>query len=469
MRIDTRRHVVLAALKVWDVIVFVLCAAFALGSSGSQVSVLTSPSRYVFWLLASCLAWHYALVHVQVYRSRRLSRTLQTMEILFGVSLGTSCAGGLAVVLSVDAITISVLIDTWALAIALTIVSRLVLQRLLYSLRERGRNLRFAIIIGSGARTRQVVEQLKEPNAGYRLIGYVDDRKDTFLTGTHGLRYLGTLNDLPSALAAQVVDEAFVTLPLRSYYDGISRAIQDCETQGVPVRMPLDIFKPSISAQFVDSLEGTPIVSFEPSPVSLGYLFTKRLIDVVVSAFALVVAVPLFVVVAVMIKMDSPGPAFFVQRRVGLNKRLFPLIKFRTMHVNSEAVMEELTHRNEAGGPVFKIRNDPRVTTVGRFLRRMSIDELPQLINVLLGHMSLVGPRPLPLRDVAGFTVDWQRRRFSVRPGVTCLWQINGRSSISFDQWMELDMLYIDRRSLMLDLKILLQTIPAVLKKTGAY
>ena len=153
----------------------------------------------------------------------------------------------------------------------------------------------------------------------------------------------------------------------------------------------------------------------------------------------------------------------------GMNKRLFPMLKFRTMHVNSEAMQSQLEHLNDADGPVFKIHDDPRVTRFGRFLRKSSIDELPQLFNVLVGHMSLVGPRPLPLRDVERFKLDWQRRRFSVRPGITCLWQVCGRSSIQFDQWMELDMLYIDRRSLLLDLKILLQTIPAILKKTGAY
>ena len=172
---------------------------------------------------------------------------------------------------------------------------------------------------------------------------------------------------------------------------------------------------------------------------------------------------------AILIKLDSPGPVFFVQKRVGMNKRQFPLIKLRTMHMNSEAMQEQLEHCNEAAGAVFKIRDDPRVTSLGRSLRRWSIDELPQLFNVLIGHMSLVGPRPLPLRDVERFELDWQRRRFSARPGITCLWQVGGRSSLGFDEWMELDLRYIDSRSLLLDLKILWRTIPAVLHKTGAY
>jgi len=157
-----------------------------------------------------------------------------------------------------------------------------------------------------------------------------------------------------------------------------------------------------------------------------------------------------------------------VQHRVGLNKRRFRLYKFRTMVVDAEAQLPALEHRNEASGPVFKIRNDPRLTRVGHFLRESSLDELPQLVNVIKGDMSLVGPRPLPVRDYRGFTQDWHRRRFSVRPGITCLWQVNGRSGVAFDQWMKLDMEYIDHWSLMLDMKILLKTIPAVLRRTGA-
>jgi lipopolysaccharide/colanic/teichoic acid biosynthesis glycosyltransferase len=172
--------------------------------------------------------------------------------------------------------------------------------------------------------------------------------------------------------------------------------------------------------------------------------------------------------VALFIKITSPGPVFFVQERIGLNKRRFMLIKFRTMVVDAERKIHELEHLNEVKGPAFKIKNDPRITRIGRFLRKASIDELPQLINVLKGDMSLVGPRPLPIRDYNGFDEDWHRRRFSVQPGITCLWQCNGRSNVSFDRWMQLDMEYIDNWSLWLDFKILAMTIPAVLRGSGA-
>jgi exopolysaccharide biosynthesis polyprenyl glycosylphosphotransferase len=197
-------------------------------------------------------------------------------------------------------------------------------------------------------------------------------------------------------------------------------------------------------------------------------LFFKRLLDIIGSSILLILFTPVFLILAILVKLDSPGPAFFAQPRVGLNKRKFTMYKIRTMVPNAEKLQMDLERFNEAEGPVFKIKQDPRITRLGRYLRKASIDELPQLLNVLKGDMSLVGPRPLPLRDYQGFDQDWLRRRFSVRPGMTCLWQVNGRSSISFGRWMELDIQYIDNWSLWLDLKILAKTVPAVFAGSGA-
>jgi exopolysaccharide biosynthesis polyprenyl glycosylphosphotransferase len=194
----------------------------------------------------------------------------------------------------------------------------------------------------------------------------------------------------------------------------------------------------------------------------------KRVLDIVFSVILLVLLAPVFVVVAVLIQLYTPGPVLFRQERIGLNKRRFLIFKFRTMVRNAEKMMAELESHNEVSGPVFKIKKDPRITPIGRVLRRTSIDELPQLFNVLKGDMSLVGPRPLPVRDYEGFSEDWQRRRFSVRPGITCLWQVSGRSALPFEQWMKLDLQYMDEWSLWLDIKILAQTVSAVLKGTGA-
>jgi exopolysaccharide biosynthesis polyprenyl glycosylphosphotransferase len=194
----------------------------------------------------------------------------------------------------------------------------------------------------------------------------------------------------------------------------------------------------------------------------------KRILDITLSFTLIVLLTPLLLAVAALIKFTSAGPIFFLQERLGLNKRRFLIYKFRTMVPGAEQRLAELESLNEASGPVFKIKNDPRITPLGKFLRRTSIDELPQLFNVLKGDMSLVGPRPLPVRDYQGFNQDWQRRRFSIQPGLTCLWQVAGRSSIPFEQWMQLDLQYMDEWSLWLDLKILARTIPAVVKGSGA-
>lgn len=197
-------------------------------------------------------------------------------------------------------------------------------------------------------------------------------------------------------------------------------------------------------------------------------LAVKRLIDIVVSLIAILVLIPLSLVVAVAIKLDSKGPVLFKQARVGRNGGLFTLYKFRSMHENADQIKQSLGDMNEAQGPVFKIKHDPRITKVGAFIRKTSLDELPQFINVLRGEMSLVGPRPPLPQEVEKYT-DYQRGRLAVKPGLTCLWQVQGRSSVSFDRWVELDLEYIRRQSILLDLSIMVKTIPAVLKGTGAW
>jgi exopolysaccharide biosynthesis polyprenyl glycosylphosphotransferase len=218
----------------------------------------------------------------------------------------------------------------------------------------------------------------------------------------------------------------------------------------------------------VDQFEGEYFLTLHTGTIEGWPAVVKRAIDIALSLTLIILLAPLFLIVALLIKTTSPGPVFFLQERLGLNKRRFRICKFRTMDPDAEAKMAELEDFNEVDGPAFKIKDDPRITPIGGFLRNKSIDELPQFFNVLKGDMSLVGPRPLPVRDYEGFDQDWQRRRFSIRPGITCLWQVNGRSNVSFDRWMELDMQYIDQWSLLLDLKILLKTVPAVLKGSGA-
>ena len=197
-------------------------------------------------------------------------------------------------------------------------------------------------------------------------------------------------------------------------------------------------------------------------------LILKRIFDILASGITLIFLLPIFAIIGMFIKLDSKGPVFFIQERLGINKRPFKLYKFRTMVPDAEAKINDLEHLNETQGPTFKIKNDPRIISIGKFLRKTSIDELPQLLNVIKGDISLVGPRPLPNRDYKGFEKDRHCRRFSVKPGITCTWQISGRSGITFDKWMEMDLEYIDKWNMFMDFKILLKTIPAALMGRGA-
>jgi exopolysaccharide biosynthesis polyprenyl glycosylphosphotransferase len=230
----------------------------------------------------------------------------------------------------------------------------------------------------------------------------------------------------------------------------------------------VDLFNVPFLRRDIGSLFGYPLVHFEQTVDHLEWTIFKRLFDVIVSSLALVMFMPVFLIVGVVIKGTSPGPVFFRQTRCGLNGRRFTLYKFRTMVVDADARLQELMASNEMSGPAFKMNNDPRLTPVGHILRRYSLDELPQLWNVLRGDMSLVGPRPPLDREVAQYE-NWHRRRLSMRPGLTCLWQVSGRNTISqFDEWMRLDLNYIENWSFWLDLKILLKTVPVVVSGAGA-
>jgi len=247
-----------------------------------------------------------------------------------------------------------------------------------------------------------------------------------------------------------------------------SRIIDECENQGILVRHLSIFFDTKLANSKEKYFEDESFVFHDTSSMEGWQVPIKAILDKILSLILLLFLSPLFLFTAILIKITSAGPVFFVQERVGLNKRLFRVYKFRTMVKDAEQKQAKLENLNEVMGAAFKIKNDPRITKVGRILRKTSIDEFPQIINVLKGDMSLVGPRPLPVRDYNGFSEDWQRRRFSVRPGITCLWQVNGRHNVTFDEWMELDLEYIDKWSLLLDLSILIKTIPAVLRGSGA-
>ncbi len=324
------------------------------------------------------------------------------------------------------------------------------------------------LVIGTGSRAVNAVNALNEHSEwGAQIIGYLDNPKETHTPKISHDNLLGRIEDIREVLKNNVVDEVIVAVP-RSMINQISMIFSACEEEGVKLRLMADIYDFNIARMQLDLIGDTPLLSFEPVSQNANELLLKRLFDIIMVLMVMPILLLVTLVVAIAIKMDSPGPVFFTQRRVGFRKRLFPMIKFRSMYIDAEERLKEIEHLNEAEGPIFKISNDPRVTRVGKFIRKTSIDELPQLFNVFLGHMSLVGPRPMSIRDVDLFDKSVQRKRFSVVPGLTGLWQVSGRSNLPFDKWLELDLTYIDHWSFKLDMTILIKTIPVILKGEGA-
>ncbi len=274
--------------------------------------------------------------------------------------------------------------------------------------------------------------------------------------------------DLPRLLH-ETSANAVLVAPRQIVFGEIEEAIQACELEGVEVWLLADFFQTRLSQTSVDELSGRPVLVFRTGPEASWQALLKTGIDFAGALLLLLITAIPMAIAAILVRISSPGPIFFRQERAGLNGHPFTMLKFRTMVSNAEQLKQELQRLNEMTGPVFKVTNDPRVTRVGRFLRRWSLDELPQLFNVLRGEMSLVGPRPLPVDEVQRFDDPADRRRLSVRPGLTCLWQISGRNDVSdFKEWVRLDLQYIDNWSLLLDLKILVLTLPAVVSGAGA-
>lgn len=343
-----------------------------------------------------------------------------------------------------------------------------VLQYYRKSIRS-GRNLLHVLVIGSRDRARELTRALRKQSLwGVEIIGYLDPDPNSVGGDVDGIPIIGSVDNITECLKNNVVDEVIIAIP-RSLLTDVEPLVEACEEEGIPLRFMADVFNVQVARISLIQAGNIPLLTLEPVAQDENQLFLKRMFDIIVTLLGMPLVLPIMAITAILIKLDSPGPIFFVQQRVGLRKHLFPMFKFRSMHVDAEAELEKIEHLNEAEGPIFKITNDPRITRVGRFIRKTSIDELPQLFNVLRGEMSLVGPRPMSIRDVDRFDKGIQRKRFSVKPGITCLWQISGRSNLPFDKWLELDLRYIENWSFTLDLKILLKTPAAVLTADGAH
>ncbi len=471
-----RRRILAIGLKSGDLLMmsaaFVFASDFVSGSMslGRFLAMRIRVSNFtVFFLLL--FLWHFVFTLHGMYRSARLSsRWTKTRQAVQATSWGTLGLLNIAFLFHLRLATPRFFAVFWLAATGLTIAYRSLVRLLLGYARRGGRNLRNLLIVGTNARAAAFARKIAtRPGLGYRVLGFVDEEwSGTSEFRRSGNQVIALPDRLVEFLRSNVVDEVVIALPMGSAYQRAQRIIATCEEQGVIVRFLSDLFPLKHAHATVEMFEDEPVVTIWSGTMEGWPSLLKRAVDVALSGMLLLVLSPLLLAIALLVKSTSRGPVFFTQQRIGLHKRRFLVHKFRTMEVDAENRLAELAHLNEVSGPVFKIRRDPRLTALGAFLRQASLDELPQLFDVLAGDMSLVGPRPLPVRDYEGFAHDWHRRRFSVRPGITCLWQVNGRSILPFEKWMELDMQYIDHWSLWLDLKILLQTIPAVFKGSGA-
>lgn len=357
----------------------------------------------------------------------------------------------------------------------LLILEKLLLFYTIGEMRKQGRNCKKALVVGTGELASDFVETTeKYPEWGLKVIGFLAEkhteehaRQNGEASSISQKRVLGFYEDLISILHEHIVEEVVFALPSKDLNTARDMLIL-CEQEGVQVRLVSDFFRTMIAKLHINEMHGIPILTFSTSPKKEWQRFIKRVVDVFASGVALVTLSSVFLIIAALVKFTSDGPVFYEWNVIGFNKIPFKGYKFRSMTKDADKLKEKLLEQNEMNGPVFKVKNDPRITPVGRFLRKFSLDELPQLWSVLKGDMSLVGPRPCLQTELPHFE-SWHRRKFSVMSGLTCLWQVNGRNDIkAFDEWAKMDLEYIDNWSLWLDFKILLKTVPVVLLGKGA-
>jgi len=421
-----------------------------------------------FLIILILLVWFFFLHKQGAYSYQRFTSFSTELKIIFNSSLY-----GILIILSI------IFIFRWdyiprsliALFLFVNTISLVCEKYLLFyaakMIRAKGLNRKRVLIVGSGRNSKKVIGVIKERlNWGLDIVGYLrEDGNDNDLLAEE-LECLGTFADIKQVLHSIQIDEVIVAISAKRM-SSLVDILKICEIEGVQTRIISDFlgkFSKNIRADVVYDL---PIISIYTTTDDWR-LLVKLVFDFVVATTLLIILSPLILVITILIKISSPGPVFYAWKVIGLNKKAFTGYKFRSMIEQADSLKSTLLQENEMSGPVFKITDDPRITKIGRILRKYSLDELPQLLSVIKGDMSLVGPRP-PLESEFDEFDSWHRRKLSVKPGLTCLWQINGRSDITeFNTWAKLDLEYIDNWSLFLDFKILLKTIPVVLFGKGA-
>ena len=354
------------------------------------------------------------------------------------------------------------------LSFVFILAEKAIIYSVMHSVRKRGYNQQRLLIVGTGKRAANFIRKIKNhPEWGLMIIGAIDDEPSLGIERVDGVKVIGSLKNLTKILHSYAIDEVIFVVPrLRLHY--MEDAIHKCEIEGVRVTISVDLFDLKIAKSYQTELEGIPLLTFKTTLPSESDLFIKRTLDIIISGIVLLIFSPLFLIISALIKLTSRGPVLYKQERIGMNGRRFTMYKFRTMKLGADEQLSNVDVYEEIYEPQWKEKKINYITPIGRIFRKFSLDELPQLFNVFWGHMSLVGPRPMTPEQVQQYK-NWHRRRFSMRPGLTCLWQVNGRRNIKFKEWMEMDLEYLDDWSLWLDIKILVKTIPAVLFGTGAY
>lgn len=426
----------------------------------SNKNLALTVSMVPIWLMLLTFLGAY-----QDFRTRPFRKEL--IIILKSAALSVVVFGSIFFILQMK-MTSRLFIGIFTVTTALgLIIEKRLFSNLLDRIHEHGFNQINLLIVGTGRRAQDFIRMVKDhSNWGLRIVGLIDDEHGMYGKEIEGYRVLGRLKDIPFILHRKVIDRVIFVVP-RLWLHRLDDVILACEREGISTSISMDLYDLRIAKMRQTNFDGVPLLEFETFNAREWQMFLKRMMDIFLSGILLILASPIYLITALAIKINSRGPIFFNQVRCGVNGRKFTLYKFRSMIVGAEMKKKYVEKLNEMDGPVFKIKNDPRITRVGRIIRKLSIDELPQLLNVLKGDMSIVGPRPpLPV-EVEMYQV-WQRRRLSMKPGITCVWQVSGRNHINFDRWMEMDLEYLDNWSLWLDLKILIKTFFVVLTGYGA-
>ena len=442
---------------------------------GKLANLITDPNYYAILLLI-IIAWYISFRWMDMYKSYRQASFWQFFTaILKSNFLGmllVSIAMYLTHIQEVSRLLMGIFL---VLNICLLTLFKFIVFKTLEKIRTDGFNTKNVLIVGSKKRAEKVIETVESNRTtGYRILGCFDIEEEMLGAQVYnGHKVIGLIQDLEYFLRNNIVDELIFAMPLKKIEHG-DRYIALAESMGIKVRIIPDwelhylMYRPGIATIKFDDFLGVYNMCLQSTPINEGRLFIKNVFDIAAAFVLLIIFSPFFIFIGAAIKICSKGPVFYGQERLGMNGRRFVAYKFRTMVDHADELLKELEEMNEADGPVFKIKDDPRIIPfVGRFLRKTSLDELPQLFNVLKGEMSLVGPRPPIPKEVDQYSV-WQRRRLSIKPGMTCLWQIApGRNELSFEEWMKLDLKYIDNWSLFNDFKILVLTFKAVITGAG--